>query len=82
MTIYCVSMQLIYVIEKLHYKQKVLLHLIFEDQAKILLSRSTQWNRRLADDFAETASIFKLCRTQVLCSCLQARGKNIRFLFV
>jgi len=36
MTIYCVSMQLIYVIEKLHYKQKVLLHLIFEDQAKII----------------------------------------------
>lgn len=29
-------MQLIYVIEKLHYKQKVLLHLIFEDQAKII----------------------------------------------
>lgn len=56
MTIYCVSMQLIYVIEKLHYMQKILLHLIFEDQAKIIA---------FAIDPMESASGGRLCGKRV-----------------
>lgn len=69
------SVTSLYVTEKFLYMRHILLCLISKGQEKIFDSAQRPNAIASRGRQAETASIFKLCCVQVLCSCLQARGK-------